>query len=92
MNSARHAHPEVEFVFVNQGESVEMVKNYLTVHGLQMPNVVIDLAKQVSTRTSSSGYPTTLFYDAKGRLYFRHMGEFSRATLEEKIGHLLEVP
>jgi len=91
LNSARQAHPEVEFLFVNQGESVETVQTYLAAYGLQMPNVVIDPAKQLSTRTGSSGYPTTLFYDANGRLHLRHMGELSRATLEEKINRLLEV-
>jgi len=91
LKSAQQAHPEVEFVFVNQGESVEVVKNYLATHGLQMPNVVIDPAKQLSARTGSSGYPTTLFYDAKGHLYLRHMGELSHATLKEKINRLLEV-
>ena len=85
LKSAQQAHPEVEFVFVNQGESVEAVKNYLATHRLQMPNVVTDPAKQLSARTGSSGYPTTLFYDTKGRLYLRHMGELSRAILEEKI-------
>lgn len=91
LKSAQQAHPEVEFVFVNQGESVEAVERYLKAHGLQMPNVVIDPAKQVSARTGSSGYPTTLFYDAKGRLYLRHMGELSQATLAEKINRLLGI-
>ena len=91
LNSARQAHPEVEFVFVNQGESVKTVESYLAAYGLQMPNIVVDPAKQLSTRTGAAGYPTTLFYDAKGRLYLRHTGELSRATLDEKINRLLEV-
>jgi thiol-disulfide isomerase/thioredoxin len=91
LKSAQQTHPKVEFVFVNQGESVETVERYLDAHGLRMPNVVIDPAKQVSARTGSSGYPTTLFYNAKGRLYLRHMGELSQATLAEKINRLLEV-
>ncbi|WP_426106635.1 TlpA family protein disulfide reductase [Massilia sp. TSP1-1-2] len=67
LKSAQQAHPEIEFVFVNQGESAETVECYLATQGLQMRNVVIDPAKQLSARTGSSGYPTTLFYDAKGR-------------------------
>lgn len=86
--SAQQAHPDVTFVYVNQGESMEAVASYLTTHGLHMTNVVLDPAKQLSTRTGTSGYPTTLFYDAQGRLYLRHMGELSRATLEEKINRL----
>lgn len=91
LRSAQQAHPEVEFVFVNQGESVKTVESYLAAQGLHMPNIVVDPAKQFSSRTGSSGYPTTLFYDAKGRLSLRHMGELSRATLDEKINRLLDV-
>lgn len=92
LKSAQQARPEIEFVFVNQGESAETVERYLAKQGLQMRNVVIDPAKQVSARTGSSGYPTTLFYDAKGRLATRHMGELSAATLEHKIDQLRSTP
>ena len=91
LKSAQQAHPEIEFVFVNQGESAETVERYLATQGLHMRNVVIDPAKQLSARTGSSGYPTTLFYDAKGRLATRHMGELSAATLKEKINQLRNI-
>jgi thiol:disulfide interchange protein len=34
------------------------------------------------------GFPTTLFYDAQGRLRLRHVGELSEATLREKLAAL----
>ena len=92
MQMTQRAHPEIAFVFLNQGESAEIVNGYLVAHGLLNQNVLLDPAKQVSARTASSGYPTTLFYDAKGRLYLHHMGELSRATLEEKIALLQKLP
>ena len=92
MQMTQRAHPEIAFVFVNQGESAQIVNDYLAAQGLQTQNVVLDPAKLASTRTASSGYPTTLFYDAKGRLSQRHMGELSRATLEEKIANLQKLP
>lgn len=92
LKSAQQAHPEMKFVLVNQGESAETVGRYLAAQGLQMRNVVIDPAKQLSARTGTSGYPTTLFYDAKGRLAMRHMGELSAATLEDKINQLRDTP
>ena len=55
---------------------------------MQMRNVVIDPTKQLSARTGSSGYPTTLFYDAKGRLASRHVGELYAAILGDKINQL----
>lgn len=87
--SAQRARPEIEFVFVNQGESAEVVARYLAANGLQLSNVVLDPARQTGKTTGSSGYPTTLFYDARGRLRKRHMGELSHATLGEKIDQLL---
>ncbi|WP_332878641.1 TlpA disulfide reductase family protein [Massilia sp. S19_KUP03_FR1] len=92
MQMTQRAHPEMAFVFVNQGESAEIVQQYLAAQGLQTQNVLIDRAKQLSARTASSGYPTTLFYDAKGQLVQRHMGELSRATLEDKIEGLQKLP
>lgn len=92
LSAAQRAHPEIHFVFVNQGESAETVRRYLAANGLQMSNVVLDPSKQVSSRTGSSGYPTTLFYDAHGRLSARHMGELSNATLDEKINLLIKKP
>lgn len=88
MMAAQQAHPEVTFVFVNQGESSADVARYLAEHGLNMQNVVIDPAGQLSSRTGTSGYPTTLFYNASGLLQQRHMGELSQATLAEKITRL----
>lgn len=85
LQAAQLAHPAINFVFVNQGESAAAVQSYLDANGLQMPNIVLDPARQVSAKTGSSGYPTTLFYDAQGRLYKRHMGELSQATLTETI-------
>lgn len=92
LKSAQQAHPEIEFVFVNQGESATIVERYLAAQGLQIRNEFIDPAKQLSARTGSSGYPTTLFYDANGKLAIRYMGELSAATLEEKIGQLRDAP
>lgn len=92
LKAAQHAHPEIEFVFVNQGESAKTVERYLTAQGLEMRNIVIDPAKQLSARTGSAGYPTTLFYDTKGRLATRHMGELSAATLKEKMDQLRKAP
>lgn len=85
--AAQLAHPDIQFVFVNQGESAAVVQRYLAANGLRMSNVVLDPARQAGARTGSSGYPTTLFYDARGLLH-RHMGELSHATLSEKIDRL----
>lgn len=80
--------PDVGFVFVNQRESASTVQAFLSSQGLRMENVVVDPAGQLAARTGSLGFPTTLFYDAGGRLRFRHVGELSEATLREKLAAL----
>jgi thiol-disulfide isomerase/thioredoxin len=89
--AAQRAHPEANFVFVNQGESPETVRRFLAEQGVQVANVLVDPASQLSARTASAGFPTTLFYDAAGRQHVRHTGELSQATLGEKLG-LLRAP
>ncbi|MFC0252116.1 TlpA family protein disulfide reductase [Massilia consociata] len=88
LRAAQQAHPGIAFVFVNQGESAQTVARYLAAQGLHMANVVIDPAGQMGARTGSPGYPATLFYDARGVLQSRHVGELSEATLREKLAVL----
>ena len=44
--------------------------------------------RQVARATGAVGYPTTLFYDAGGRLVARLMGELSQAQINEQLGAL----
>ncbi|RZJ85521.1 MAG: TlpA family protein disulfide reductase [Massilia sp.] len=77
--------PDVAFVFVNQGESAAQVQTFLAAQGLRLDNVLLDQAGQLGARTGSVGFPTTLFYDARGVLRARHVGELSEASLREKL-------
>ena len=88
LQAAQQASPGVAFVFVNQGESPSAVGRYLADHGLRIENVVLDPGSQATARTGATGYPTTLFYDAAGRLRERHMGELSQATVRATIARL----
>lgn len=88
LEAAQKAHPQVTFVFVNQGESEESVRRFLAQQRLGLTNVILDPARELGTRTQSLGYPTTLFYDAAGMLRVRHVGELSQAAVREKIDAL----
>lgn len=85
MQAAQQANPDIGFVFVNQRESSVIVRRFLATQQLQLENVVIDPAGQLAARTGAAGYPTTLFYDANGKLQLRHVGELSEATLRDKL-------
>ena len=88
LGAAQAANPGVAFVFVNQGEDRAAVGRYLDGERLGLKDVVLDPARQVARAAQAVGYPTTLFYDAQGRLVARHMGELSRAQLNERLDAL----
>jgi thiol-disulfide isomerase/thioredoxin len=88
MAAAQAANPDVTFVFVNAGEEPEAVRRYLDAGGLSMPNVLLDGRRAVASAVAAVGYPTTLFYDRRGMLAGRHMGELSRAGLDEQLSAL----
>lgn len=85
---AQAEHAEVTFAFVNQGESAQQVRAYLGDAGLQLDNVLLDPFSSVSREVGSRGLPTTLFFDANGRLVDTHVGELSEASLTQKLRHL----
>ena len=43
---------------------------------------------ELSRQTKARAYPTTLFFNAQGRLVDRHMGELSPATLARHLENL----
>jgi thiol-disulfide isomerase/thioredoxin len=73
--------PDVNFVFVNQGESPQVIQEFLQVARLRLNNVLLDPAQATARGFSVMGYPTTLFFDASGKLVYQHMGPLSEAAL-----------
>ncbi|HEY5612278.1 MAG TPA: TlpA disulfide reductase family protein [Lysobacter sp.] len=86
--NAQLRHSDVEFAFVNQGEPAQVIDDYLAGGDLQLRNVLLDLFSSVSQEAGSRGLPTTLFFDADGRLVDTHMGELSEASLAQKLRRL----
>jgi thiol-disulfide isomerase/thioredoxin len=78
----------VRFVFVNQGEDEATARNYLTAARLDLSDVLLDSAAGFGREVGSTALPTTLFYDANGRLVDTHLGELSAASLASKLNQL----
>lgn len=85
LRDAQVARHDVNFVFLNQGESAERVRTWLAGRGLALSHVLIDGKGQASAAFNQKGYPTTLFFDAKGQLASIRIGELSSATLQRKL-------
>ncbi|MHB1290959.1 MAG: TlpA family protein disulfide reductase [Sulfuricella sp.] len=78
----------VRFVFVNQGEDGTTAQDYLTAARLDLANVLLDPGARLGREVGSGALPTTLFYDANGRLVDTHLGELSTASLASKLNPL----
>jgi thiol-disulfide isomerase/thioredoxin len=83
--SAQQRETAVQFVFANQGESAAVVRRYLYDEILALDNVLLDPDSRLSRAVGAKGLPTTLFYDARGRLVDRHAGALSKAALARKL-------
>ncbi|NML61937.1 redoxin family protein [Massilia sp. RP-1-19] len=78
----------ITFVFANQREEAGTVLDYLRGGSLALDNVLLDQSGATGRAVGSSGMPTTLFYDAGGRLVDAHVGPVSAASLEAKLDQL----
>lgn len=83
--AASQQHPHVRFVWVNQGESAEKAGRYTAQQGLSAANVLLDTDSSLSRLLGLKALPSTLFYDAQGRLVASRIGELSAATLAERL-------
>lgn len=84
--AAQDRYQDVVFVFANQGESANQVHRFLAAESLEaMDNVLLDSGHEVAHSRGVRAYPTTLFYDASGRLVDTHMGMLSPATLARSL-------
>lgn len=89
--AAQQQVPGVNFVFANQGEYAETVQKFLATSQLSLGNVLLDPGKKLGQQLGSMALPTTLFYDASGRLVDTHLGALSSASLASKLMRL-QVP
>jgi thiol-disulfide isomerase/thioredoxin len=83
--AAQQRLPGVTFIFANQGENPVTVQKYLAVSQLVLVNVVLDSSKKLGEQLGSTALPTTLFFNASGRLVDTHLGALSSASLASKL-------
>lgn len=88
--AATQDHPEVRFVFVNQGEDEATITAFLKQYALPADRLAHDPEQRLARELHVRGLPTTLFVDAEGRIVHRHLGELSRATVSAQVRALQE--
>ncbi len=85
LQEAQRKHVDVHFVFINQGEQRAQVARWLSSRQLLLSNMLIDDKRSASAVFKQQGYPTTLFFNARGELVGSRLGELSAATLEQNL-------
>jgi len=85
MTDLAAATPGVDFVFANQGEEAGQVLAFLEAEDLPHAGMVRDPRSRLMAAMDAVGLPSTLVFDAKGRLVAAHTGEISRAALTRMI-------
>ncbi|MGK5065763.1 redoxin family protein [Janthinobacterium sp. LB3P112] len=90
--AAQQARADIVFVYANQREDAAVAGAFLDRSGVTLRNVVLDSEAALGKAAGSSALPTTLFYDAQGRLVDTHLGELSDASLASKLQMIAPVP
>lgn len=85
LRDAQRANPDVVFIFANQGEPGDTVKDYLQSERLDLENVLLDPRGKVAARLGSAGLPTTLFFDSNGNLVKTRVGAVSEGALQQLL-------
>ncbi len=88
LQQAQGANPDVNFVFINQGETPAVVQGFLDQRKLALQNVLVDERLQAGSALGHRALPTTLFFDARGQLVATRIGELSQATLAQRLSEL----
>ncbi len=90
--AARQSEPGVRFLLVNQDEGAAEVAAFLARQGIDGQDVLLDGGNQLGQLAGSRALPTTLFYDAAGRLRHSHLGELSPASLRHALQFIRQPP
>lgn len=90
--AAQQVRADIVFVYANQREDAAAASAFLARSGATLRNVVLDSEAALGKAAGSSALPTTLFYDAQGRLVDTHLGELSDASLASKLQKIAPAP
>lgn len=81
---AARQHPEVAFLFINQGDPRNVATKLPVRHGIDPATVLLDDAARLSAAYGGA-LPSTIFVGPAGDVRSVHAGEISRAALSDQI-------
>ncbi len=82
--------PEIDIVYLNQGESADVITRYLLDHPeVSLENVLLDPRQRTGIDMGSFGLPTTYFFAGNGEHFSTQVGELSGPALTREIQRLV---
>src|SRR5699024_778823 len=88
LEAAQQRYPGVTFAFVNHREGRDAIRRFLDNESLQLSHVLIDPQGTVLGSLDTSALPTSLFFDANGRLVDIHRGMMTSSGLATTLKRL----
>jgi thiol-disulfide isomerase/thioredoxin len=86
--AARTAGQNVQFIGIDVKEQAGVVADYAAQHAIPYP-ILLDTDGSTAAAYAVTGYPTTYFLDAAGRIVALQIGAMSEAQLAEHLDQLL---
>ena len=86
---AARNHPEVAFLFINQGDLPKIAARLPAQQGIDPATILLDDAARLSAAYGGA-LPSTIFVGPAGDVRSVHAGEISRAALSDKIDLIKE--
>ena len=83
---------DVQFLFINQGESVKDVRSYLQSSKLSLQDIWLDSSSELGPAVGVAGLPATLFVNASGKIVELHFVVLSGPSLKARLRALRETP
>lgn len=77
--------PDVDVIFLNQGEFGPAIRAYLHDEGLSTDRVALDPEATAMALFDTPGLPATLFFSSSGQMESVHLGEISRAAFRSQL-------
>lgn len=85
LQQAAASRPDIQFVFLNQGEDAQKVLAFAARYRLDTQHLFLDPSTAAGRLLGGRALPTTLFFDRRGRLVDTRVGELSAATLAQRL-------
>jgi thiol-disulfide isomerase/thioredoxin len=89
--AGRYPAGQVQFAGIDVGEGADAVRTYVAEHDIPYP-ILLDADSEAAGAYAVTGYPTTYFLDATGRVAALHIGAMSEQQLTDYLRRLLATP